>query len=61
MEEQLKAAGNRLLQPPDSLGELLPLLDVSPKNSLFDFMMRTVIDFLFLFKEIFILFFHLND
>ncbi|CAI9759701.1 unnamed protein product [Fraxinus pennsylvanica] len=27
MEEQLKAAGNRLLQPPDSLDKLLPLLD----------------------------------
>ena len=29
LEEQLMEAGNRLLQPPASVDELLPLLDVS--------------------------------
>jgi len=30
LEEQLLQAGNRLVDPPSSVDELLPLLDVNP-------------------------------
>lgn len=37
LEEQLKEAGNKLLEPPSSIDELLPLLDVSPNFSSISF------------------------